>query len=409
MIPEVLRSGSLWRRLVSWLGVGILLIAGPLLMLDALHLVGNNLLYDFQGGMFNAGVAILHGHSPYQPGFLSHQVALMKAGHVARGETTGSPFSIPVYPAFANLLMVPFALLPFWLAGVLWTLLSAAAMVLALRLLGVRDWRCHALTLISFPFLYGLFLGAVGPFLVLGIAAAWRWRGRVLVPALAVASIVVAKIFPWPVGIWLLITRRLRAAALSVGLGVVLTFGAWAVIGFDGMSRYPQMLSDLSLLQENRASSVVGVLSVAGVPAGVASAVAVLLGVGILGLAWRLARRSGGDRRALGLAVLAALTATPIVWPHYMVLLVVPLALISPRFSRLWLLPLLPALIPLPAKVGPYSPNLLRTDVPWLVVELAIGFMLATTAEQRGRLRARLALGRWSRPRVPAGAAAARG
>jgi hypothetical protein len=100
-----------------------------------------------------------------------------------------------------------------------------------------------------------------------------------------------------------------------------------------------------------------------------------------------------------------------------MVLLFVPVALLSPTLSRLWLLPLCTPLInlitdavfPLPAKVGAFSPDLLRVDVPWLLVELAIGFMLTTTVEQRARLRERFAPSRWGRARVPARAATARG
>ena len=70
-------------------------------------------------------------------------------------------------------------------------------MVGGIWLLGVRDWRCLALTLISWPFMFGVFLGAIGPFLVLGAGVAWRWRERIWPPALALATIVAVKIFPW--------------------------------------------------------------------------------------------------------------------------------------------------------------------------------------------------------------------
>ena len=115
--------------------------------------------------------------------------------------------------------MVPLSLLPFALAGILYTLASVAAMLAGIRLLGVRDWRCLALVLISWPFIYGLYLGAVGPFLVLGAGVAWRFRDRVWPPALAIAAIVAAKVFPWPLGVWLLITRRWRALAVAVAAG----------------------------------------------------------------------------------------------------------------------------------------------------------------------------------------------
>jgi hypothetical protein len=262
----------------------------------------------------------------------------------------------------------------------------------------VRDWRCLLLVLISWPFLYGLFLGAIGPFLVLGAGVAWRWRDRIWPPALAIAAIVAAKIFPWPLGVWLLITRRFKALALTVAIGIVLTFGAWALIGFDGLTQYPQMLSNMSFLQEGRAVSIVAVLLVAGLSPATASAIAIAIAGAILFAAWRLAQRPDGDRRAFGLVIIAALTATPIVWEHYMVLLFIPIALASPRLSASWLIPVCAPLITVisgiiihdSSKVQAYSPDTLRTAILWLVLEALSATVLCTTPEQRRAFWARL-------------------
>ena len=54
--------------------------------------------------------------------------------------------------------------------------------------------------------------------------------------------------------------------------------------------------------------------------------------IGLLALAWR--------RRSLGLAIAAALCLSPIVWRHFFVLLLVPLALSRPRFDAVWLIPI---------------------------------------------------------------------
>ena len=53
-----------------------------------------------------------------------------------------------------------------------------------------------------------------------------------------------------------------------------------------------------------------------------------------------LARR-GDDLRSFTCAVAATLALSPIVWLHYLVLLLVPLAIARPRFSVVWLLPIL--------------------------------------------------------------------
>jgi glycosyl transferase family 87 len=311
-------------------------------------------LYDFRGGLYNAGVAILAGHNPFQAGYIAHQAAIMRAGGIAVGETWGHPFSLPVYPAPANLAVVPLSLLPFWLAATLFTGLSVAAMALALRLLGVRDWRCYVLALASWPFVYGLELGTLGPLLVLGVAALWRWRDRLWPPAMALAAVVIAKIFPFPLAAWLIITRRHRQLALTAGLGAAVTLGAWAVLGFAGLTSYPTMLSNLSFIQEGRSDSLVAVLLAAGFSARAAQALALLAAAGLLGLAWRFARAGGHQPQAFGLAVMAALTASPIVWDHYLVLLFVPIALLSPSYSQLWLVPLAgPILLALSTAVVP--------------------------------------------------------
>jgi hypothetical protein len=376
---------------VAWtlLG-GLICLVGLLTLITVSGKAGNHGLYDFRGGLFNAGVAILHGHSPYLPGFLAHQAAIMRAGGIARGETTSTAFSIPVYPAAANLAVVPLSLLPYWLAGALYTAISIAAMLAGIWLLGVRDWRCLALVLVSWPFVYGLYLGAIGPFLVLGAGIAWRWRDRLWPPAIAIAAIVAAKVFPWPLGVWLLITRRFKALALTVAIGIVLTFGAWAVIGFDGLAQYPQMLSNLSFLQEGRAVSVVSVLLVAGVSPGLASGIALALTGALLAGAWRVARGADGDGKAFGLVIIAALTSTPIVWEHYMVLLFVPVALASPRLSKAWLLPLCTplivvasgAIIPVGHRLAAHPAETLRSAVPWLLVEALVAARLVLSGHR---------------------------
>ncbi len=403
------RTRWLWRTLGRVFSVGPLLLGGPLLAYSTIMVRSNHALFDFRGGMFNAGLAILHGINPYHAQFLAHQTAIMHAGGIAQGELAATAFSVPVYPAFANLLIAPLSLVSFTLAATLYSLASVVAMIGGLWLLGVRDWRCFALTLISWPFLVGAYLGAVGPFLVLGVGAAWRWRGRVFPPALAVAAIVAAKIFPWPLGVWLLITRRYEALAMTVAVGIVLTFGAWAMIGFHGLAQYPQMLSDMTFLQQNRAVSIVGVLLIAGVPSSVATAAAIAVAAGILFAAWRLAGRPEGDRRAFGLAILAALSATPIVWEHYMVLLFVPIALASPGLSAAWFIPLCTplttvvsaAIIPQGSSRIPFSPDTLRQAIPWLLLEALTAFAVCTTPERRAALRARLRHPRVATSRAP--------
>jgi hypothetical protein len=396
---------GLWRMLI----LPALVLAGPISVALMLTHPKERDFFDFKGGLWQAGVAILHGADPYRAAYLAHQAAVMHAGGIAVGESANHVFSVPIYPAFANLAVVPLSLLPYWWAAAVYTVLSLVAMWLALRLLGVREWRCHAAWLVSLPFLFGAALGAIGPFLVLGIAAMWRWRDRVVAPALALAAIVALKIFPWTLGVWLLATRRYRAGALAVLAGLVLTFGAWAVIGFHGLTEYPQMLSNATYIQEGRADSVATVALVFGASARLAQGIALLTGIAMLAVAWSVRGRPDGDRTAFGLAVIACLLATPIVWAHYMVLLFVPIALLSPRYSRLWLAPVITpslitlsyALVPLSHRIQPAAPDALNSALGYLALEAWLAVRLTTTPQRRAALlaatRARLRRG----PRSP--------
>jgi hypothetical protein len=59
----------------------------------------------------------------------------------------------------------------------------------------------------------------------------------------------------------------------------------------------------------------------------------------LVGCAFELGRR-GGDAAPLALALAAALLLSPIVWTHYYILLLVPIAIARPRLSALWFVPL---------------------------------------------------------------------
>jgi hypothetical protein len=54
----------------------------------------------------------------------------------------------------------------------------------------------------------------------------------------------------------------------------------------------------------------------------------------------------GDDVGSLALALAAALVLTPIVWQHYLLILVVPLAVARPKLSPVWLVPIVLWLAP---------------------------------------------------------------
>lgn len=283
-------------------------------------------LEDF--GIFRtAALAVIHGHSPY----------------VRPTAAALSHFDKFVYPPVGALIFAPFAAVGPGAARVLMFLAGLAAIVGALRVLGVDDWRCYGVAIVSAPAINSLALGAVTSFLLLSAALAWRYRDNAVVAAVATAFAAVLKLFLWPLAIWLLATRRWRAAAFCAGAGLVLLLGGWAVIGFAGLRSYPTLVHVLEKVDGPVSYSAVALLGLSGAAAAAFTLVLVLGAVVAIGLA---ARGDGGDRRAFVVAVLVSLVATPLLWLHYLLLLYVPIALYRPRLSGLWFVPLLLWLTP---------------------------------------------------------------
>jgi hypothetical protein len=163
------------------------------------------------------------------------------------------------------------------------------------------------------------------------------------------------------------ITRRLRSLVVALGLVVALIFAAWAVIGFAGLTTYPRMLQDLTYVEEGVGVSFVAVLHAAGLSTGAAHALALATTGGLLAAAWAVFRTPDGEKRAFGLAIMAALAASPIAWANYVALVFVPIALVSPRLSALWFVPLIAYLAPETQTHG----NLLEM-LPYLAVEAIV-------------------------------------
>jgi Glycosyltransferase family 87/Dolichyl-phosphate-mannose-protein mannosyltransferase len=248
------------------------------------------------------------------------------------------------YPPLVAWLVAPLHPLGGSAAGFVWTLLSLAMVAAALWLLELRDWRCDALVFVFLFTQSAIDLGTIEPLLLLAVAAAWRWRDRVLPAATAVGGAIVLKLFLWPLVVWLALTRRLRSAAAAVGFAVSLAFVSWAAIGFAGIGDYPGVLRRLANDESTSSYSVVALGVRAHLPLLAARIVAVLVTLALLAIAVWVSRDKSRTTRNRDVATLtitlaAALAASPIVWVHYFLLLLVPLALIRPRLSLLWFVP----------------------------------------------------------------------
>jgi hypothetical protein len=292
----------------------------PVLAVGLVH--SHNFAFDFDGWYWWAGHRILAGVSPY---------------------TFGVEHSFN-YPAFGGLLFVPFAALPRAVADGAFTACVVASVPVALRTLGVRDWRVYGIAFLWPPVVYGWETANVSLLLVLGVAVAWRFRDRAAIAGTALAVVISVKLFLVPLLVWLLATRRYAALATAGVVGAVLSAGAWLIVGSHELAQYTHTLSLFAATAEHRGYSLVALCLQEGISRTAAYAAAVTLAgaavVAALRFGWQRRGGPASDRLALAACIGTSLIGSPVMECHYLSLLLVPLALARPRLSGVWALPL---------------------------------------------------------------------
>jgi hypothetical protein len=336
-------------RLFLAFAPGVLLIG----LVASRYLIGKHLGFDYKP-LWEASRHILHGASPYPP---PHAWALQNEQQF-------------VYPPIAALLAAPLAAFPFGVAAALLAGLELVATGLTLRVLGVRDWRCYGITLLWYPVLQNLLIGSITSLLALGLALAWRYRDNRRVAAPVVAALIGAKVFLWPLLFWFAATRRGIVALRGLALALAAVALSWAVIGFAGLTSYPQLLEVLSRLEQRKSYSAVSVGLALGLSSGEARALAIAAGAVTLLCVVAVGRlrkeHANADQHAFILAIAAAFLLSPIVWTHYFALLVVPIAITRRTLSPLWFVPL--AMWATPGQSDGHTWRVLVGVSVWIVV-----------------------------------------
>jgi Glycosyltransferase family 87 len=333
----------------------------PLVLLAVVSLITfvdgldpGSLAFDFRGAYLEAARDVVDGVSPYPE----------VDGPALESQTAY------VYPPFLAFLVVPFTMLPETVAALLAAGLAAALLVGALRIVGVRDWRCYGAMLLWAPTVNAVHMASASALLAFAAALAWRYRSSTWPLGLSLGLAIATKVILWPLLVWSVASRRLRATALAAAVSIGVTLAAWAALSFDGLERYPDMMRRLTELEAEHSYSLVGAGAALGL--GDTAARVIALGVGLaLLVACVVAARRAADLRAFTLALAASLALSPIVWLHYFVLLLVPLAVARPRFSAVWLLPLLLWLTPLNGNgeaIQPLLPTLVAAALVALVL-----------------------------------------
>ena len=288
--------------------------AFPLILLAwALYLAGDSLAVDFRHEFWPGGRAVLDGVSPYPP---------------LADVQTGARF---VFPAPSALLMVPIALLPLSSAVIAFTVIVTCAGFLTLRVLGVTDWRVYGAALLWAPVVSAVQTANLTLLLALAAALVWRYRDRAWLAGAALGAAVALKLILWPLVVWLLATRRYKASAVALAGAAAFTAASFAVVGHLGY--YVDVARELGATFAPKSYTPYALALKLGASAGFAHVIGyAIAGIALLAV-WRW--------KSFTLAIVAVLLASPIVWLHYFALLMVPMAILRPRFSLLWLLPLL--------------------------------------------------------------------
>ena len=382
------------RRLTRALLALVLALAAAGLMVVLTQSPASRLSSDFTIN-YSAGMLVRQGHfaAPYQQAELGDMMRRVAPGAI----DPRLPFSLPLGAALPYAVL---SLLPIELAFRLWQLITIALIVVAVLLLQ----RAFPLPRVPGLAVLGL-LAAIPTWATLteGQPTAWLFLGGAMVvtvlrwdsPALAGGAGLLLAVKPQYLPAYLVIlfaARRWRSLAAAVAGGGLLLLSP-LVGSVDGLSAMVHnALSANQVVAVRLNESWIGVIGPA-LPASIATAVAIILYLGVLGALFVLAWRR--PTSLIGFAALAgALTvlASPHALPHDLLILAVPawLAIVLYREGAL----------PNPL------PGLLAVDVALLIdlrgVDLPLGPVVMTAVvvwygwwfRQRAAQRRRPPIGR---------------
>jgi alpha-1,2-mannosyltransferase len=270
---------------------------------------------DFLANIYSPARAVVHGVVPYGD------------------PRVPGPLSGSVYPPSAFVPVAWLGLLGRDAAVAVWLTAMAAAAAATLWLLGVRDLRCYALWLLTPMMLSTIFVGNATTLVILLVAVLWRWRDSPWVAAAALVAAIATKLFAAPLVVWLIATKRYRAAALTVAGVPLVILSAWAVVGFAAIGRYSSILSANNHIYSPAGPYLQGLALQLHESPSLALAAGVAAAALLLAAAW-----FAGDLGGFALAACAAVILSPVAWIGYMGLLVIPLAVRWPAWSRAWLI-----------------------------------------------------------------------
>jgi alpha-1,2-mannosyltransferase len=265
-----------------------------------------------------------------------------------RFEAAGG-FGLFYYPPTFAPLIVPFAWLTEAAAVWVWTGVLIVCFAAGVQLLpvtpSIRLWTL-LLAGMSFPFVYAVKLGQVGPILFLLFAIGWRHLERREVAGLAAGLGAAIKVQPGLLIVWALLARRWRTAAVGVAVLAVLGLVATLLAGSTAWSDFGVLIGRVSDPISTPQNLTPGAVAwQLGAPRDVALALQWLSLVVTL-VALLAAVRWATPEASYLVAVVASQLISPILWDHYALLLLLPVAWLLAR--RQWWAILVPLATSIP-------------------------------------------------------------
>ncbi len=252
-------------------------------------------------------------------------------------QVTGG-FGLFYYPPPFILMVLPFAWLDATVAAWIFTGLSVAMLVGGIWLMPVSRtvrWTTLLLAGLSWPVAYALKLGQVGPILLLLFALGWRWLDRPARFGVVGALGALVKIQPGIVLGWAFLTRRWTAVAVGAVVGLIASLVATLTLGgpqiWVDMFTLLYNVSDPILTPHNFTPGAAAFQAGLGEPVAIAiqATSTILVLVAVVASAWLLRSEA-----SYLVAVVASQLLSPILWDHYAMLLLLPVAWLLER--RQW-------------------------------------------------------------------------
>ncbi len=264
------------------------------------------------------------------------------------------PFGLYFYPPpFAVVLLPLVAVAPVELALWLWTGGLVAALLAGIALLPVRPtvrWLVLGLAGLTWPAVYSIKLGQVGPLLFLLFAVGWRWptSDRAVGAVAALGTLI--KLQPALLFGWALLERRWRVVGLGLGLVVVLSAATVPIVGPAAWSDFFALLGRISDPITTPGNVTIGALAYRAGASGEAATVLQWLTLGLVGVGWLVAVLRRPPLVGYLATVVVSQLASPILWDHYAILVLLPVAWLLER-GRSWAV-LVPLAAPWPLVSG---------------------------------------------------------